>query len=113
MQHPSLAFDTDIAAPAADFARLHQVLASVQDLAGVRATSRDVALNEVAWVSSVYAVAPEIVQRRFDTLTAETALWADASREALFKAPSSASAATLLADELRYTIGEITRLLQS
>ena len=99
-------------------AQLRHVLTLVEQIAGrpAGAEDRDAALDESARISGAYDDAVPIVQRRFDALVAETALWAAAGVEALLAANSpdrqSRGAAAALADELARALRTINRVLR-
>src|SRR3954469_1592230 len=67
----------------AEIARLRQVLALVREIAGEAGGRTADALEAGAPVSSDYACARPIVQRRFDDEAAIVARWAAAGLEAL------------------------------
>ena len=95
-------------------AQLREALRLVERLAGEeRAHER--ALDEAASISSAYEIALPVVQRRFDALANETALWAAAGVEALLAsgngAPSRA-AAVRLARQLDGALGDLAHLLR-
>jgi hypothetical protein len=97
-------------------AQLRHVLRLVEELAGgaVAAGADDAALDEGARVSSAYDRALPIVQRRFDALAGETAIWSAAAVEALLRsghAPASA-AARRLAGELATPLKALSKLLR-
>lgn len=96
-------------------ARLRHMLGLARQIAGQDKAAGDAALDENARVSSAYDLAPPIVQRRFDTLVAETSCWASSAVDALASAKDPRSqprvAAARLADELEYALGKIVRLL--
>lgn len=98
------------------YARLYHVLELVEQIAGRDTCSKDIALDEGARVSSAYDAAAPIVQRRFDTLTAETSGWAAAGVDALAAADNPRrrpqAAATRLADELDQAMADLKKLLR-
>lgn len=99
-------------------AQLRHVLTLVEQIAGRpdRDQGGDAALDESARISGAYDDAVPIVQRRFDALIAETALWAAAGVEALLAANSpdrqSQGAAAALAHELARALRDIARVLR-
>ena len=97
-------------------AQLRNVLQLVRELAGARAAPAvgEAALDESARISSAYEQAYPIVQRRFDALAAETAIWSAAAIEALLLAGEnrSAAAAAQLADELHAALNRLSVLLR-
>ena len=99
-------------------AQLRHVLTLVEQIAGRPALGQgsDAALDESARISGAYDNAVPVVQRRFDALVAETALWAAAGVEALLAANSadrqSKAAAAALADELGRALRDIARVLR-
>lgn len=84
--------------PGRQIAQLREALLLVERLAGEE-RSRERAFDEAAQISSAYDFALPVVQRRFEALANETALWAAAGVEALLAsgegAPSRAAAARL------------------
>ena len=100
-------------------AQLREVLRLVEELAGGgpargAGTAGDAALDESARIVSLYHAAEPIVQRRFDTLAAETAAWSAAGIEALLAAGAdrSPAAARRLASELEGSLDELSALLR-
>ena len=97
-------------------AQLRHVLRLVEELAGRGAAPEgdDAALDEGARVSSAYDNAMPIVQRRFDALAGETAVWSAAAVEALLAAGGgrTKAAANRLAAELAKALSELTTLLR-
>ena len=98
--------------------QLREVLALVERIAG-RTPSRDseeAALDEDARLSTAYADALPIVQRRFDALAGETAAWAAAGVEALLAAGRQGrqpvAAARRLANELHSALRELSSVLR-
>lgn len=109
MQHQSHAFSDPIPAGiAADYARLRDLLSRI---GGRHGHSREDALDELARISSAYDQAPAIVRRRFDTLAADAACWAETGVEAL-NGGSSSAAAECLRTELRDALSELGALLR-
>src|SRR5438093_9082427 len=98
-----------------ELAELRHVLTLVQDFAGRSSSSGD-ALDELARMTSDYARAPAIVQRRFDALAAETAAWAAVGIKALIACSSSnppRAAAARLADELGRAVKRLAKIVSS
>lgn len=94
-------------------AELHHLLTLVQEIAGEIASSGD-ALSEIARISSAYAAAPPMEQRRFDEAAAETAVWVAVGMKALTGShhPPRA-AAKRLADELARAIKRLAKIVSS
>jgi hypothetical protein len=101
--------------PGRQIAQLREALRLVERLAGEE-KAHEQALDEAANISSAYDVALPVVQRRFEALASETALWAAAGVEALLAggggAPSRA-AASRLARQLDGALGDLAALLKS
>ena len=99
-------------------AQLRHVLGLVEQIAGrdTPSSAGDAALDEGARISSAYWDAAPIVQRRFDTLSSETAAWAATAVEALLAAQGSdappRAPAARMADELRTALKELARILK-
>jgi len=104
------------AAPAGDpgrqLAQLREVLSHVERLAG-RPPGTDDGLDEAARISAGHDRAPPIVQRRFDALAAESAVWAAAGVEALLAAgdPPPRAAAARLADAIRAALADMRAMV--
>ncbi len=100
--------------PGRQIAQLREALRLVERLAGEeRADER--ALDEAALISSAYDAALPVVQRRFEALAGETALWAAAGVEALLAAGNgtpSRAAALRLARRLDTALGDLATLLR-
>ena len=99
--------------PGRQIAQLHEALRLVERIGG-EPGGRHHALDEAANISGAYAVALPVVQRRFETLANETALWAAAGVEALLASgpvPPSRAAATRLAQQLENALDELAALL--
>jgi hypothetical protein len=102
----------------AQIARLRRVLALVEEIAGAEPPgAADAALDEAALVSAAYESALPIVQRRFDTVAAQTAAWAAAGASALAtlgerQRPTQA-AAERLAGELRKALGTLRQIVSA
>jgi len=98
----------------AELARLRQVLALVEELAG-RSAPSDAALNDAAELSARYAAALPIDPKRFDTLASETARWATAGVEVLVKLDEGGltvrNAAGRLAEELEKALRALAQRL--
>ena len=95
-------------------ARLRQVLALVEELAGGPAGGRD-AFDQAARISDFYSRALPIDQRRFDVAAADTARWSAAGVEALLRIEEQGrpcrAAARTLADRLSRALGELARIV--
>jgi hypothetical protein len=101
--------------PGRQIAQLHEALRLVERLAG-RDGGQERRLDAAAQVSDAYDRALPIVQRRFDALAGETAVWAAAGVEALLSAGSVApapAAAERLATQLEQALGELTDLIRN
>ena len=100
--------------PGRQIAQLREALRLVERLAGEQ-RAHDRGLDEAARISSAYDVALPVVQRRFEALANETALWAAAGVEALLAAgdgsPSRAAAARL-ARQLDTALADLAALLR-
>lgn len=117
MQHQSLAFEGSWTSDAGShFARLSQMLRLVEQIAGRDPSSSEAALDHAARISGAYGSAPALVQRRFDTLAAETACWASAGVDALAAADNPRrqpkAAAARLADELETALRQLAKVLR-
>ena len=102
--------------PGRQIAQLRELLGLVRSIAGQKDERRidDSVLEAAASISSAYDRSLPIVQRRFDSLAAETALWAAAGVEALLaagEAPPPRAAAERLAFQLESALGEMAALL--
>jgi hypothetical protein len=100
--------------PGRQIAQLREALRLVERLAGEE-RAHDRALDEAARISSAYDVALPVVQRRFEALASETALWAAAGVEALLSAGNSEpsrAAARRLARQLDTALGDLAALLR-
>ena len=103
--------------PGQQVAQLREALRLVEQIAGVEAHSdRHVSrLDEAARISIAYDGALPVVQRRFETLVAETTDWAAAGVEALLIAAESGppkAAAARLASQLERALNELTALVR-
>jgi hypothetical protein len=100
--------------PGRQIAQLREALRLVERIAGEE-RAHDQGLDEAARISGAYDVALPVVQRRFEALASETALWAAAGVEALLSsgngAPSRAAAARL-ARQLDTALGDLAGLLR-
>jgi hypothetical protein len=100
--------------PGRQIAQLREALRLVERIAGEE-SRHDAPLDEAAYISSAYDVALPVVQRRFEALASETALWAAAGVEALLATgpgtPPRAAAARL-ARQLDTALGELAALLR-
>lgn len=100
--------------PGRQIAQLHEALRLVEGLAGA-ARSHDHGLDEAARISGAYDLALPVVQRRFEALANETALWAAAGVEALLASgpvPPSRAAAARLALQLETALDELRTLMR-
>ena len=100
--------------PGRQIAQLREALRLVERIAGTQRT-HDRALDEAARISGAWEVALPVVQRRFEALASETALWAAAGVEALLAAgsgPPSRAAAARLALQIETALGELAKLLR-
>jgi hypothetical protein len=102
----------------AHLARLGEVLALIEEIAGAAPTpGHDRALDEAARVSAAYEAALPIVQRRFDMLATETGAWAAAGVEALVllreRQRPSRAAAERLAEELRKALFRLREIVSA
>ena len=100
--------------PGRQVAQLREALRLVERIAGEQAPN-DHGLDEAARISSAYDVALPVVQRRFEALAQETAIWAAAGVEALLAAGEAdppRAAATRLARRLDSALGEMAALLR-
>jgi hypothetical protein len=100
--------------PGRQVAQLREALRLVERIAGAE-TSDDRGLDEAARISSAYDIALPVVQRRFEALAQETALWAAAGVEALLAAGDAdppRAAAARLAQRLDAALSEMAALLR-
>src|SRR5437870_13446061 len=100
--------------PGRQIAQLREALRLVERMAGAE-RAHDRALDEAARIPSAWEVALPIVQRRFEALANETALWAAAGVEALVAAgsgPPSRAAAARLARQIETALGALAKLLR-
>ena len=100
----------------AQLARLSEVLALVEELAGRSTSPRaDAALDQAAQASAAYEAAFPVVQRRFDMLAAEIGVWAAAGVEALLvlreRGRPVEAAASRLADELQKSLDRLREIV--
>ena len=97
-------------------AQLRQVLALVEEIAGRQSGPASDELDAAARLSAAYAHAPPVVQRRFDRLASETALWAAAGVETLLQLSDGGrpaeAAASVLAGELRKALRALAAVLR-
>src|SRR3954452_5738691 len=102
--------------PGRQVAQLREALRLVERIAGrPLSSSHEGRLDEAARISDAYERALPVARRRFESLVAETALWAAAGVEALLAAGQSApprAPAARLAATLERTLGEMTALLR-
>jgi hypothetical protein len=100
--------------PGRQLAQLNEALRLVARIAGAPVRGEDADLDESARLSAAYSEALPVVQRRFDALAAETAIWAAAGVEALLGAgacePPRAAAARLTA-QLEAALSRLSALL--
>lgn len=101
-----------------EVAQLRHVLGLVEQIAGRERSGPDAsaALDEGAHITAAYEQAMPILQRRFDTLAAETSAWAAVAVEALLAAenprqPPKAPAGRL-ALELEEALREMTGMFR-
>jgi hypothetical protein len=101
--------------PGRQIAQLREALRLVERIAGGPASpSPEHALDEAARLGIAYEAALPVVQRRFEALAAETAIWAAAGVEALLAAESSGpprAAAFRLARQLDAALSQLAALL--
>jgi hypothetical protein len=101
--------------PGRQVAQLREALRLVERIAGEGRAPTDHGLDEAARISSAYDVALPVVQRRFEALAQETALWAAAGVEALLAAGEAdppRAAAARLAQRLDWALSEMAALLR-
>jgi len=102
--------------PGRQVAQLREALRLVERIAGLpESASHESRLDEAARISDAYERALPVAQRRFESLVAETALWAAAGVEALLaagSAPPPRAAAASLAMTLERTLREMAALLR-
>ena len=103
--------------PGRQVAQLREALRLVERIAGrPPAPAHDGALDEAARISGAYDCALPVVQRRFEALAAETAIWAAAGVEALLAADPSGpprAAAERLARQLDAALKALAALLRA
>jgi hypothetical protein len=100
----------------AQVARLREVLALIEELAGrEHRAPNDGILDEAARLSTAYERALPIDQKRFDAFAGETARWAAAGVETLLKLDDGGfpvrPAATRLAEELEKALARLSQRL--
>ena len=98
--------------PGQQIAQLREALRLVEQIAGVEGhgDSQEARLDEAARISIAYDGALPVVQRRFETLIAETTDWTAAGVEALLVAAQSGppkAAAARLAVQLERALSEL------
>jgi hypothetical protein len=101
--------------PGRQVAQLREALALVERIAGEGWAPNEHGLDEAARISSAYDIALPVVQRRFEALAQETALWAAAGVEALLAAGDAdppRAAAARLAHRLDSALSEMAALLR-
>jgi hypothetical protein len=117
MSRQTIPFAYGTADAGGEIAQLRQVLALVEELAGVAAAPDGGALDEAARVSAAYDSALPIVQRRFDTEAAQTARWAAAGLEALVTLEERGwpvkAAAGKLGEELRKALRQLRKIVSA
>jgi hypothetical protein len=99
--------------PAMQIARLREALALVRRLSG-ESDPLGGRPDEGALIAAAHASAAPIVQRRFDTLCAETAAWTAGAVDALLPADGampSRAAASRLAGRLDRALFDLRRLI--
>ncbi len=103
--------------PGRQVARLREALELIERIAGRSASpAHDDALDEAARISAAYDAALPVVQRRFESLAAETAIWAAAGVEALLAAGEAEpprAAAARLACQLDAALKALAALLRA
>ncbi|HEX2763551.1 MAG TPA: hypothetical protein VHM92_06855 [Allosphingosinicella sp.] len=100
----------------AQVARLREVLALIDELAGrARRGPQDDMLDDAARLSSAYDHALPIDQKRFDAFASETGRWATAGVQTLLKLDEGGfpvrAAATRLAEELEKALRRLSQRL--
>jgi hypothetical protein len=102
--------------PGRQLAQLREALRLIERIAGrPAAPGHDRALDEAARISAAYDAALPVVQRRFEALAAETAVWAAAGVEALLAAGADTpprDAAERLAGQLDAALNDLAGLLR-
>ena len=99
--------------PGRQVAQLREALRLVERIAGREEGGDDAGLDAGARISEAYARALPVAQRRFETLVAETTLWAAAGVEALLAGePPSRAAAGRLAGALERALSELAAALR-
>lgn len=102
--------------PGRQIAQLREALRLIERIAGRPAEPKaDDTLDEAARISAAYESALPVIQRRFEALAAETAIWAAAGVEALLSAGESApprAAAARLAGRLDSALSDLAALLR-
>jgi len=101
--------------PGRQLAQLREALRLVERIAGLPAAPpHEAGLDEAARISVAYDSALPLVQRRFEALAAESAIWAAAGVEALLAADPSGpprAAAERLARQLEAALSRLAALL--
>ncbi|HYI47845.1 MAG TPA: hypothetical protein VEX35_05200 [Allosphingosinicella sp.] len=100
--------------PGRQVAQLREALRLVERIAGEE-RPHDQGLDEAARISSAHGAALPVVQRRFEALAQETAIWAAAGVEALLAAGEAdppRAAASRLARRLDAALSEMAALLR-
>ena len=100
--------------PGGEIAQLRRLLGLAGKMAG-RSPQGDEALDEAARIGAAYADALPIAQHRFDALTAETSIWAEAGLKALValqeRQRPTRAAAVRLADALDEALARLGAVL--
>lgn len=103
--------------PGQQIAQLRELLRLVERVAGHEGcVDRDALLEEAARITDAYDRALPVVQRRFDALAAETAIWSAAGVEALIAAAQAApvrAAAARLAAQVEHALDELTLIIRA
>jgi hypothetical protein len=102
--------------PGRQLAQLREALRLIEHIAGAGPSpAPDDALDEAARISAAYESALPVVQRRFEALAGETAIWAAAGVEALLAADAGEpprAAAARLARQLDAALSAMAALLR-
>lgn len=118
MTHQQRAFEEDRSTGNAgrSFAHLNHMLGLVEQIAGRAASGSHAIAGEGERIDGAYRCASPLVQRRFDAMAGETAMWAAAGVDALAAATDPPvqprAAAACLADELDRSLSQMARLLR-
>jgi len=101
--------------PGRQLAQLREALRLIERIAGRPVSPESDTLDEAAHLSAAYDAALPIVQRRFEAIAAETAIWAAAGVEALLSAtegPPPRAAAERLAGQLDAALSDLAAILR-